>query len=92
MIEIYLKANSEDELIEALPMFYNEGWLDNYGKSSLHVIGTIYSDGEYDENGEVITPPVAYDGFHANLVNRDNIEVLESLIIPKPNNPRYEWA
>lgn len=35
---------------------------------SIDVIGTIYEGGTYDEQGEVITPPVALDGFHVNTM------------------------
>jgi hypothetical protein len=33
---------------------------------AIDVIGTIYEGGTYDEQGEVITPPVALDGWHVN--------------------------
>ena len=35
---------------------------------SIDVIGTIYEGGTYDEQGEVITPPVALDGWHVNTM------------------------
>lgn len=35
---------------------------------SIDVIGTIYEGGTYDDQGEVITPPVALDGWHVNTM------------------------
>lgn len=35
---------------------------------SIDVIGTIYEGGTYDSEGEVITPPVALDGWHVNTM------------------------
>jgi len=35
---------------------------------SIDVIGTIYEGGTYDEEGEVIDPPVALDGWHVNTM------------------------
>lgn len=46
--------NDDDELITASHTH------------SIDVIGTIYEGGTYDEEGEVITPPVALDGWHVN--------------------------
>jgi hypothetical protein len=33
---------------------------------ALDPIGSIYEGGTFDEQGEVITPPVALDGWHVN--------------------------
>lgn len=33
---------------------------------SIDVIGTIHEGGTYDDEGEVISPPVALDGYHCN--------------------------
>ena len=36
---------------------------------AIDEIGTIYEGGEYDpETGEVITPPVALNGWHVNYI------------------------
>jgi hypothetical protein len=35
---------------------------------ALDVIGPIYRGGSYDEQGEVIEPPVLLDGWHVNYV------------------------
>jgi hypothetical protein len=34
---------------------------------ALDVIGDIYTGGTYDNEGEVIEPPVKIDGYHANV-------------------------
>ena len=36
---------------------------------AIDEVGTIYEDGSYDpETGEVLTPPVALDGWHVNAM------------------------
>ena len=35
---------------------------------AIDPIGTIYEGGTYDEQGEVIDPPVALDGYHVNTM------------------------
>lgn len=53
------------------------------------IIGTLYTGGEYDEEGNVITAPVALEGFNVNtttkLVGLDNYLVT-------PNTPRQVFA
>jgi hypothetical protein len=44
----------------------NETLITNSHTHSIDVIGTIYEGGTYDEEGELIDPPVALDGFHVN--------------------------
>lgn len=52
-------------------------------------LGTLYTQGEYDENGEVVVAPVARDGYHFNT----------PVIIPEleawrvtPQNPSTVYA
>jgi hypothetical protein len=88
---IRVKANTEAELIAAFPMFrLDDSWLTNYGRSDFLYIGKIYTDGLYDEDGEVITPPVALEGVHANMVNRDNIEIPKGMVVT-PKNAKIKW-
>jgi hypothetical protein len=88
---IRVKANTEAELIEAFPMFHSENeWLTNYGKSDFLYIGKMYTGGTYDEQGEVITPPVALEGVHANMVNRDNIEIPKGMVVT-PKDAKIKW-
>jgi hypothetical protein len=37
---------------------------------ALDVIGAISIGGEYDEEGEVITPPTLLDGWHLNYIGK----------------------
>ena len=46
----------DDELITASHTF------------AVDEVGTIYEGGEYDPDGEVITPPVALSGYHVNTI------------------------
>ena len=45
------------------------------------IIGTIYTQGEYDSEGNVIVAPVAIDGYHVNIATADLTEVLEPYVI-----------
>lgn len=100
MIDLYLKAESKQALIEALPFARrkdeddNEFWVTDTHDYSLVVIGKLYSkDGVYGENGEVITAPTEIEGFHANIRCKQNISKLipKDLIIDKPQNPKRVW-
>jgi hypothetical protein len=46
----------------------NERLITNSHTHSIDVIGTIYEGGTYDDEGEVIDPPLALDGFHVNTM------------------------
>jgi hypothetical protein len=55
------------DLAAAEGLVTEEGTLITGGHGwALDPIGTIYEGGTYDEQGEVITPPVALDGWHVN--------------------------
>jgi len=56
------------------------------------VIGTIYKrDGEYDEDGNVITPPTKLDGFHVNF-QQEVPELAAYKLDPQPNTPVRVYA
>ena len=57
---------------------------------ALDVIGTITRGGEWDETGNVITPPTALDGWHVNYVGNlpDGWEAYAVF----PEQPARVWA
>ena len=48
----------------------------------IDVIGTIYTAGTYDEEGNVITPPEPIPGYHVNSLEQIK-DCNEYLIIPE---------
>lgn len=57
---------------------------------SLDVIGTISRGGEWDEEGNVITPPEVLDGWHLNYVGELPDDWEEYAV--QPTNPVRVWA
>lgn len=101
MIDLYLKVNTEKELIEALPFARVESkdgeiWVKDTHSYSLDLIGTIYNDdGEFDEDGEVIKAPTVIKGYHANIRCKESIAQLidKSVILDiDPKNPKRKFA
>lgn len=100
-VDLYLRAADEAALIAALPWargIDEDGdpiWLTGSHDYALVVIGTlVVSPGEYDEDGEEISPPVVAEGYHANLRCTEEIAALvpdEVIIAPEPETPAMEW-
>ena len=57
---------------------------------ALDVIGTITRGGEWDETGNVITPPEVLDGWHVNYVGNLPDGWDEFAVFPQ--NPARVWA
>ena len=57
---------------------------------ALDVIGTITTGGEWDEEGNVITPPTVLDGWHVNY-SGELPEGWEEFVV-EPQNPVRVWA
>ena len=91
----YLRFPDEATGMVAL---YNAGLLDSYTSEvitashthALDVIGTISRGGEWDDDGNVITPPEVLPGWHVNYVG----EVPEDwdAYAVYPTNPVRVWA
>ena len=60
---------------------------------NIDTIGVIYEGGEWDTEGNVITEPVALDGWHVNVFVRDDEdgEALEAYEV-FPTTPVRVWA
>lgn len=82
MITIYLKAPTEQDLIEALPSFReNDEWVSCSHQHYLDVIGTLY-----DDNGTL------KEGFHANLKCTQEIaDSISNEVKIEPENPQRRF-
>ena len=58
---------------------------------NLDVVGIVYEGGEYDEEGNVITPPQAIPGYHVNMID-NTPNGWAQYIIERPNNPHRVFA
>jgi hypothetical protein len=57
------------------------------------VIGIIYEHGEWDAEGDQITPPIALEGWHVNIrlmEHEDGTALLPYAVTP--THPRRTWA
>lgn len=57
---------------------------------NLDVIGLIFEGGEYGDEGEVITPPVAIEGYHVNALEIP--DDWHGYVIDRPGNPYRIFA
>ena len=101
MLDIYLKAGTEQELATALSFARvkdeqgNDIWMPCTKEYALDLVGALYNDDAVlGEDGIVITPPTSVPGYHANLRLLDEnllSSIPESIIITEPNNPRRRF-
>lgn len=92
--DLYLKAESEEHLIELLPFARrDEMWMLGNINYSLDILGVIYEK-DSGETGQGAKDPVAIEGYHANLRCTKEIADLvpETIIITPPSNPYRKWA
>jgi hypothetical protein len=99
--DLYLKFTSESQANEYLytqvPTEWDEdgepiAWYSQPNFANIDVIGVITEGGEWDEDGNVITEPVALEGWHVNvrLVGEDG-SALEPFMV-EPEHPRRIWG
>lgn len=63
----------------------------NISLPNIDVVGLIYEGGEYGEDGEVITEPVAIPGYHVNFIGELPPE-LDPYVIERPKKPYRIFA
>jgi hypothetical protein len=102
MQDLYLKFPDESTaynlLYEQVPVEFNENdeptaWEPRQKYLNTDTIGIIYEGGEYDSEGEPITPPIALDGWHVNIRLMDHED--GAALLPytvTPTQPRRVWA
>lgn len=56
----------------------------------VDIVGIVYEGGAYDEEGSVITPPVAIPGYHVNAITIP--DSWQQYVIDRPNNPHRVFA
>ena len=66
------------------------GYITASHNHALDVIGTISRGGEWDEDGNVITPPKVLEGWHVNYLGVVPDEWLKYAVWPK--GPARVWA
>lgn len=93
MIDLCLRADTEQQLIEALPFLRaEEGWLVS-PKFALALYGPLVVTPAVLDGETVITPAVIDDRFHANLRCAPDIaEQVPPEIIIQPTNPSRVWT
>lgn len=102
--DYYLRAESEAGMLAALRAA-GLACLDEGGQErpmlashvhALDVIGTIHRPGEYDSEGDELSPPVAKPGWHANLrwlgEGEPPATLLAIALDPEPETPERVWA
>lgn len=81
---IFLKfPNEATFLASAAPYTDSEV---NINLPNLDVIGVIYEGGEYDAEGNVITPPTQIPGYHVNMIG-PTPEEFRPFVIRRPKKP-----
>ena len=103
-MDLYLKFESEAQATEYLYTQVPVEWDDSDPTepiafeprpnfANIDTIGIIYEGGEWDEEGNVITEPVALDGWHCNvrLVDGEDGSALEPFKV-EPEHPRRVWG
>jgi len=101
MMDLYLKATDEAELIDEIPFLRGVDdnddpvWITSSHDYALDIIGTLYNDDAlYDGEGVLITPATPIDAFHANLRCTDEISLLvpiEIQVVPPPSRMQRLW-
>ncbi len=86
---IFLHFPDEATFKDAIASYVDEEG--NCSVPNLDVIGLIYEGGEYDEDGEVITPPTAIPGWHVNLIG-EVPEAFAEYVIEAPAHPYRVFA
>lgn len=93
-INLHLRADTEQDLIEALPEFHDgEEWITGSVDYALDVIGAIENQPAVYDEDELVSPATYYDGFHANLRCKQEIaDTIPESIIIQVNNPKRGFA
>lgn len=90
----FFRFPSEEEgtaALEAVGLLNEDGsFITASHTHSLDVIGTITRGGEWDDEGNVITPPTVLDGWHVNLQG-EVPDGWEQYVV-EPQQPVRVWA
>ena len=103
-MDLYLKFTDEAQATEVLYTQVPTKWDEEDGMvnpiefesrpnyANIDVIGTIFEGGEWDAEGDVITEPVALEGWHVNVrvIDEDPTPLEPFAVIP--TTPRRVWG
>ena len=101
MNTLYLKASSEQALIEALPFARGVSqvgesyWISATHEYALDIVGDLYNNDSILNGVIIVTPATKISGFHANITCNDRIMALipvEIIIMPPPGRIQRMWA
>lgn len=85
---IFLRFPDEQTYLDAIaPHCDEEGYIT---PPNIDVIGTIVEGGEYDDEGKVIEPPTALEGWHVNAIEIPGD--WQPYVIDRPNKPYRIFA
>jgi hypothetical protein len=101
-MDLYLKFTDEPQansvLYTEVPTAWDEEgepteWEPKPNYANIDTIGIIYEGGEWDAEGNVITEPVALQGWHVNVrvVAGEDGEPLQQFSVI-PQSPRRVWG
>ncbi len=102
MQDLYLKfpdqATADALLFDFIAIKWNDqgeptDWRLRRKYQNTDVIGVIYEGGEWDAEGNPITPPVALEGWHVNvrIIAGEDGTALDAYQV-YPTHPRRVWA
>lgn len=63
----------------------------NINLPNIDIIGDIYTEGKWDEEGNIIDEPVKLDGWHVNF-STTIPNTFRPYIIPRPSTPMRVFA
>jgi len=103
-MDLYLKFDSEAQATEYLYTQVPVKWDEEDGMvnpiefesrpnfANIDSIGTIFEGGEWDAKGDIITEPVALEGWHVNVrvIDEDPTPLEPFAVIP--TTPRRVWG
>ena len=98
LIPLSLRATNEQEMIDALP--FTRGvdedgtaiWITSNHEYELNVIGGLYTDAVVDINGDIVTPSVKLDGYHANIqCSQELADTIPQNVVIHPQKPKVVW-
>jgi len=96
MIDLYLKALTEQALITALPFARKDNkWMEADHDYAIDIIGDLYNDDAIYSGENVITPATKIVGFHANLRCTQalaNLVPLNVIVTPPPTTLVRVWV
>lgn len=70
-----------------------EGLSYGQGIQAIVEIGTIIlNDATYDDEGNIITPPIFADGYHYDIMSEQEIDFGVADVTDKIKNPKHSFA